>query len=119
MIRENYHDGLPNCNTSSVLARNDREITQSSAKDGGESNNRRVCKCHRKTYGVVGDKFVSMKKGGERSTQAKDGSTLPSKEPFDLGPLMEKGSVLLNDFHDTVTDVRGRADLALDSITRT
>ena len=71
------------------------------------------------TDGVVGDKFVSIKKGSEQSEKAKDGSTLPSKEPFDLGALMEKGSVLLNDFHDTVTDVRGRADLALDSITKT
>jgi phospholipid/cholesterol/gamma-HCH transport system substrate-binding protein len=32
---------------------------------------------------------------------------------------MDKGTVLLNDLHDTVTDVRGRADLALDSITKT
>ncbi len=71
------------------------------------------------TDGVVGDKFVSIKKGSERSAEAKDGSTLPSKEPLDLGALMEKGSALLNDFHDTVTDVRGRADLALDSITKT
>ena len=71
------------------------------------------------TDGVVGDKFVLIKKGSEQSEQAKDGTTLPSKEPFDLGALMEKGSVLLNDFHDTVTDVRGRADLALDSITKT
>jgi ABC-type transporter Mla subunit MlaD len=71
------------------------------------------------TDGVVGDKFVSIKKGSEQSGQAKDGSPLPSKEPLDLGALMEKGSALLNDFHHTVTDVRGRADLALDSITKT
>ena len=71
------------------------------------------------TDGVVGDKFVLIKKGSEQSEQAKDGSTLPSKEPIDLGALMDKGTVLLNDLHDTVTDVRGRADLALDSITKT
>jgi phospholipid/cholesterol/gamma-HCH transport system substrate-binding protein len=71
------------------------------------------------TDGVVGDKFVSIKKGSAQSLEAKDGSTLPSKEPFDLGALMDKGSVLLDDLHGTVTDVRGRVDVALDSITQT
>jgi phospholipid/cholesterol/gamma-HCH transport system substrate-binding protein len=71
------------------------------------------------TDGVVGDKFVSIQKGSEGSEQVKNGSTLPSKEPFELGALLERGSALLYDFHATVTDVRGRADVALDSITRT
>jgi phospholipid/cholesterol/gamma-HCH transport system substrate-binding protein len=78
------------------------------------------------TDGVVGDKFISIKKGTEQSAEAKAGSTLPSKEPLDLAALMEKGSALLNDLHGTVagvngaiTDIRGRADVALDSVTRT
>ena len=78
------------------------------------------------TDGVVGDKFISIRKGTDRAAEAKAGSTLPSKEPLDLAALMEKGSALLNDLHGTVagvngtiTDIRGRADVALDSVTKT
>jgi phospholipid/cholesterol/gamma-HCH transport system substrate-binding protein len=71
------------------------------------------------TDGVVGDKFVSIKKGTAESPEAKDGSTLRGKEPFDIAALMDKGSLLLDDLHGTVNDVRGRADAALDSITKT
>jgi phospholipid/cholesterol/gamma-HCH transport system substrate-binding protein len=71
------------------------------------------------TDGVVGDKFVSIQKGSEQSEEAKNDATLPSKEPFNLAGLIEKGSVLLGDFQNTVSDVRGRADVALDSITKT
>jgi phospholipid/cholesterol/gamma-HCH transport system substrate-binding protein len=78
------------------------------------------------TDGVVGDKFISIKKGTDQAAEAQAGSTLPSKEPLDIAALMEKGSALLNDLHGTVagvnstiTDIRGRADVALDSVTRT
>jgi phospholipid/cholesterol/gamma-HCH transport system substrate-binding protein len=71
------------------------------------------------TDGVVGDKFVSIKTGSAQSQEAKNGVTLPSKEPIDLAALMEKGSLLINSLQGTVTDVRGKVDLALDSITKT
>jgi phospholipid/cholesterol/gamma-HCH transport system substrate-binding protein len=71
------------------------------------------------TDGVVGDKFVSIKTGSAQSREATNGVTLPSKEPMDIAALMEKGSRLINDLQGTMTDVRGRADLALDSITKT
>jgi len=78
------------------------------------------------TDGVVGDKFISIKKGTDQAAEAKAGSTLPSKEPLDIAALMEKGSALLNDLqgtvagvNSTITDIRGRADVALDSVTRT
>jgi phospholipid/cholesterol/gamma-HCH transport system substrate-binding protein len=71
------------------------------------------------TDGVVGDKFISVRTGSAQSQQASNGATLPSKEPIDIGALMEKGSLLINSLQGTVTDVRERADLALDSITKT
>ena len=71
------------------------------------------------TEGVVGDKFISIKKGTDRAEEAAAGSTLPSKEPFDLGELMERGSGMLDDVHGTVKDINGRVDVALDSITKT
>ncbi len=71
------------------------------------------------TEGVVGDKFVLIKKGTEQAAEVRNGATLKSKEPFDLTALMENGSGLLNDVHGSVNDLRGRLDKALDSITVT
>jgi len=71
------------------------------------------------TDGVVGDKFVAIKKGSAQSPEAKDGFTLPSKEPFDITVLLDKGSLLLDDLRGTIGDLRGRVDVALDSIGKT
>src|ERR1700761_9413307 len=43
------------------------------------------------TEGVVGDKFLSIKKGTDNAGEAEPGMTLPSKEPLDMGALLEKG----------------------------
>lgn len=71
------------------------------------------------TEGVVGDKYILIKRGSDKAPEVQAGSMLPSKEPLDMGALMERGSGLLNDVHGTMTDVRGRVDVALDSITKT
>ena len=71
------------------------------------------------TEGVVGDTFVSVKKGTDQAAEAPAGSLLPSKEPLDMAELLDRGSVLLNDVHGSVKDIRGRVDVALDSLTRT
>ena len=71
------------------------------------------------TDGLVGDKYVSIHAGTKGAPEARDGATLPSKEPFDLGAVMEKGSVLLNDVDASVSDLHGRLDFALDSVTKT
>ena len=72
-----------------------------------------------KTEGIVGDKYISIQEGSSRAAEARDGATLPSKEPFDLGAVIEKGSALLTNVDHTVTDVRGRLDIALNSVART
>lgn len=71
------------------------------------------------TAGVVGDKFVLIKKGTPQAEEIRGGETLRGKEPFDMAALMDKGTLLLNDVHGSVNDIRGRVDVALDSITRT
>ena len=71
------------------------------------------------TEGIVGDKFISFIKGTDQAQEANEGTTLPSKEPLDIAALIEKGSGLLTDVHSTVTDLRGRMDVTLDSLNRT
>ncbi len=71
------------------------------------------------TEGIVGDKFISIKKGTDQAEEVGAGFTLPSKEPFEIAELMEKGSGLLDDVHGSVADIRGRLDVTLDSVTKT
>ena len=71
------------------------------------------------TEGVVGDKFILIKKGTEQARELPAGGTLRGKEPFDLTALMDKSTLLLNDVHGSVNEIRGRVDTALASITRT
>src|SRR5580704_5195614 len=79
-----------------------------------------------RTEGIVGDKYVFIREGTSKAAEAPDGATLPTKEPFDLGTALEKGSalidkssMLLDNVQSSVTDLRGRLDIALGSVTRT
>ncbi len=71
------------------------------------------------TEGIVGAKYVSIQEGSSKAPEAKDGATLPSKEPLDIGAVIEKGSALLSNVDSSINDVRGRLDVALGSVTRT
>ena len=79
-----------------------------------------------RTEGIVGDEYISIREGSNGAPEAPDGATLPSKEPFDLGAalekgsaLLDKGSALLDNVQGSVTDLHGRLDVALDSVTKT
>jgi phospholipid/cholesterol/gamma-HCH transport system substrate-binding protein len=71
------------------------------------------------TEGVVGDKFVSLHKGTEQAGEVAPGTTLPSKEPLDLSALLDKSSGLLNEVNGGIKDIRSRANVALETITKT
>src|SRR5580658_2802378 len=79
-----------------------------------------------RTEGIVGDEYVFIRKGTGTAGEAPDGATLPNKEPFDIGAALEKGSALLDkssalldNVHSSVTDLHGRLDVALESVTKT
>jgi phospholipid/cholesterol/gamma-HCH transport system substrate-binding protein len=79
-----------------------------------------------RTEGIVGDKYIFIREGTTTAPEAPDGATLPSKEPFDIGTALEKGSALLDkssalldNVQSSVTDLHGRLDVALDSVTKT
>ena len=44
---------------------------------------------------------------GSGFTEAPDGATLPTKEPFDMGAALEKGSALLNKSSALVDNLQG------------
>jgi phospholipid/cholesterol/gamma-HCH transport system substrate-binding protein len=71
------------------------------------------------TEGVVGDQFVSIKKGTDTAGEVGNGSTLLSKEPVDLAALLEGGSDLLKEVHGDIGDIRARTDTVLDTVHKT
>lgn len=71
------------------------------------------------TEGLVGDKFLLIRNGSDRAPEAVAGATLPSKEPFDIGKMLEQANGLLTQVGGTITDVQGRLDGALNAVTNT
>ena len=59
------------------------------------------------TEGLVGDKFLLIAGGSDRSPEAAPGTTLPAKEPFEIGKMMEQASGILKQASGTVTQVDG------------
>jgi phospholipid/cholesterol/gamma-HCH transport system substrate-binding protein len=78
------------------------------------------------TQGVVGDAFLLIHSGTDRSPEAVAESTLPSKEPLELSKLLEQAqgimkqaSGTIDDLQSTMKDVSGRLDTTLDTTTST
>ena len=71
------------------------------------------------TEGLVGDKFLLVRNGSDRSPEAQPGSTLPGKEPFEIGKMLEQANGLLTQVSGTITDVQGKLDGTLRSVTAT
>jgi phospholipid/cholesterol/gamma-HCH transport system substrate-binding protein len=71
------------------------------------------------TEGVVGDKYISITKGSDRAPEAGPATTLRGKETPDIAALLDKGSGVLSDLDDTIKDLRGHADLTLNTMTKT
>jgi phospholipid/cholesterol/gamma-HCH transport system substrate-binding protein len=78
------------------------------------------------TEGIVGEKFLLINAGSEQASEAPAGSTLPSKEPFELSTLLEQAQGIMkqagttiSEVQDTMNDVRGHLDATLDTATST
>ena len=78
------------------------------------------------TEGLVGDKFLLIHSGTDRSPEAPAESTLASKEPFEMTKLLEQAQGIMSQAGTTITalqgtmkDVSGRLDTTLDTATTT
>ncbi|HZS56326.1 MAG TPA: MlaD family protein [Bryobacteraceae bacterium] len=69
------------------------------------------------TSGMVGNKYVNIKKGSDHSPECRTGGTLPSVEPFEMADLMRQGSGFVKSAQATLEDIRHRADGAIQNIT--
>jgi phospholipid/cholesterol/gamma-HCH transport system substrate-binding protein len=71
------------------------------------------------TEGVVGDKYLLVHPGSAPAAPAVSLTTLPSREPIDLGDLMEHGTDMLKDANSRMKEVSGKLNGAFYVITTT
>ncbi len=69
-----------------------------------------------RTPGLAGSSFMDIEKGTQDAPESGSGSTIPSKEPFDIGDLMQQGSDLLKAAQTGVGQLRASAERTLHSI---
>lgn len=67
--------------------------------------------------GLVGNKFVQVEAGTDQSPQVPERGTIMSREPFDLGELLQKMSETVDLVGKMVVEVKGGVDEALISFT--
>ncbi|HEX2458298.1 MAG TPA: MlaD family protein [Vicinamibacterales bacterium] len=69
--------------------------------------------------GLVGNKYLQIQAGTERSPIVPDQGTILSREPFDFTDLLQKMSNTIDTVNTTVVSLKGEIDDALGSITDT
>jgi phospholipid/cholesterol/gamma-HCH transport system substrate-binding protein len=69
------------------------------------------------TQGLVGNKFLQIEGGSDQAPRAPDGSTIRSREPFDLEDVLRQMSETMTLVTDTVDMLRGEIQLAIRTIT--
>jgi phospholipid/cholesterol/gamma-HCH transport system substrate-binding protein len=67
------------------------------------------------TQGVVGGSFLSIAAGSADHPRAPEGSTLPSKEPFSIGDLIEKAGATVQHVDTIVAHAQRQVDRILTS----
>jgi phospholipid/cholesterol/gamma-HCH transport system substrate-binding protein len=71
------------------------------------------------TDGLVGNKYLLILNGSDKSPEAKNGSTIPSKEPIELSAVIAKVSGVVDQANATIGDVHVRLDGVLDDFKTT
>lgn len=71
------------------------------------------------TQGLVGGSFVNINVGTDQAPPVKEGGTIPGREPFEISDLLQEASDTMMMVGDTVTALRGDAELAVREIAGT
>jgi phospholipid/cholesterol/gamma-HCH transport system substrate-binding protein len=71
------------------------------------------------TDGLVGNNFIQIEIGTDKSPVAPEGSLIQSREPFDFAALMDQASQTVKTLDATIVQLRGDVEEALGAITDT
>ena len=71
------------------------------------------------TDGLLGNKYLLVSSGSNLSGTAQEGSTLPAKEPFEIGDLLTQIRQTVSSLDMTVTEVKGDVTDATQTVAET
>ena len=71
------------------------------------------------TDGLVGNKFVQIEPGTDQAQVIPERGTIPSREAFELSAMLQRMSDTVDLIRNTIVDLKGGIDLALQSVTET
>lgn len=67
--------------------------------------------------GLVGNKFVQIEAGSDNAQIVPDKGTMQSKEPFDLGEMLDRMSQTVDLITNTIDELKGGVDEAVGAVT--
>lgn len=71
------------------------------------------------TDGLVGNKYVQVDAGTDQAPMVQSGGTMQSREPFDIGVMLDRMSKTVDLVTNTIVDVKSGLEKALVSVTET
>lgn len=71
------------------------------------------------TDGLVGNKYVQVDAGTDQAAMVQSGGTMQSREPFDIGVMLDRMSKTVDLVTNTIVDVKSGLEKALVSVTET
>jgi phospholipid/cholesterol/gamma-HCH transport system substrate-binding protein len=71
------------------------------------------------TDGLVGNKYVQVDAGTDKSPMVQSGGTMQSREPFDLAAMLDRMNKTIDLVTSTIIEVKGGLDDALNSFVET
>ncbi len=72
-----------------------------------------------RTEGLVGGQYLLITAGSERAAEAPKGSTIPSREPFEIGDLLEQAAATVQNVNQTIVALRGDIETAIQDVSGT
>lgn len=72
-----------------------------------------------RTEGLVGGQFLLITSGSESAPRAPLNSTIPSREPFDIGDLLDQANATVKTVNDTILALRGEIETAVQQVSGT
>ncbi len=72
-----------------------------------------------RTEGLVGGQYLLITAGSESAPEAPTDSTIPSREPFEIGDLLEQANATVKTVNETIVTLRGEVEKTIQDIAGT
>lgn len=72
-----------------------------------------------RTEGLVGSQYLLVTAGSDSAPQAPTGSTIPSREPLEIGDLLEQAGQTVRIVNETIVNLRGDVEKVIQDVSGT